>query len=500
MHHKFIGIILTISLTITLLFGGCQQTIIGENQVVFNPNETITTTETQQEDRVKTIKLPCSYNEPRTPWATPDEDTRISGSLLFDSLVRLTPDYQVEYTLAKSITTTDNIKFIIEINPAIQFSDGSPLTVENVIASFSAAVAQGSDYQSSFTHFSSQKKIDDTHLEITLSRADALFPNLLTFPIAKPTPEGYIGTGRYVYRSRSAEKFQLERNPNYWGETSSIPMIELVDLPEQEISSYSIKVGNVDCMYTDLSTTDAMNLSSSNYPVDLNQIVFLGVNCLNGRMSDMKIRQAIHAALNREYLAESVYSSRAKAAYTPFNPNFHKVADVAAGQQDLASAQSLLDEVGITQENPLTLRLIYNSANSYRTQMASQIAAQLSEIGIQVELVGKNYNDYIAALNSSSYDLYIGELKIPDNMDLTHLLTRGQNYGFGVASFEELNQAYAAAIAGTGTYETAVAAFQKYLPTIPLLYRQGMFAFSRGLSLNVIATRQDIFYNIDQWQ
>ena len=110
----------------------------------------------------------------------------------------------------------------------------------------------------------------------------------------------------------------------------------------------------------------------------------------------------------------------------------------------------------------------------------------MSEAGITVTLDGRAQEEYFAALESGSYDLYLGEILLGDDMDLSHLWTQGERYGYGVQP-------------GEG-WDSFAQLFQQEYPLIPLAFRNGTFCFSREFSLDVLAVRSDLFYNIDSWQ
>ena len=42
-------------------------------------------------------------------------------------------------------------------------------------------------------------------------------------------------------------------------------------------------------------------------------------------------------------------------------------------------------------------------------------------------------------------------------------------------------------------------ALREDLPVVPLLFKRGILCFSRDFSANIVATEQDIFYNIEEW-
>lgn len=186
-------------------------------------------------------------------------------------------------------------------------------------------MAEDSYYRNALTNISSHKATSDTQVEVTLNTADALFANLLTFPVAKLSGSTYIGTGKYVYSAKgesSQDSTILKKNPSYWGETSSIDQIELISLTKKDVATYSLKLGEIDELYTEGASSDIANLSTSNYPVTSNQLIFLGANSTRGDTANAALRQAISLALDRQYLIQSAFSTSAIVSASPLHPNF----------------------------------------------------------------------------------------------------------------------------------------------------------------------------------
>ena len=84
-------------------------------------------------------------------------------------------------------------------------------------------------------------------------------------------------------------------------------------------------------------------------------------------------------------------------------------------------------------------------------------------------------------------------------MDISGLLSPNETFGAGIPSDPEVDEAYARAKAGEITAEELDRLLREKLPVIPLLYRRGILCFARDFSVNMVATEQDIFYNIVDW-
>ncbi len=88
---------------------------------------------------------------------------------------------------------------------------------------------------------------------------------------------------------------------------------------------------------------------------------------------------------------------------------------------------------------------------------------------------------------------------MPGNLDLLSLISPHPALGPGCAQDEELLEIYRQVKAGEEELSALDAALRRSMPVIPLAYRRGIAALSPDFSANMVATEQDIFYNIGEW-
>ena len=323
----------------------------------------------------------------------------------------------------------------------------------------------------------------------------------MTFPVAKWDGSCYIGTGRYRLASQGEDSVLLERNPSYWGKQPSIQRIEMIPLKKTDVETYSLKLGKIDCLYIDGASADISNLSAGSYPVTANQLIFLGANASRGQTANAEVRKAISRAIDRDYLMRTSLTTSGKASDLPLHPDFFAMEGYTVPVQNIDEAKQMLTQAGaLDDEEMLELTLLYSTDGADRAQLANQLAAQLAQVGIQITLDGRASEDYFSALESGSYDLYLGELLLGDDMDLSHLFTRGEHYGYGAAPSQQLLSLYQTAYSTGEGWDAFAAQFVQEYPMVPLAFRSGSFCFSRQHTLGVTALRSDLFYNIDSWQ
>lgn len=406
--------------------------------------------------------------------------------LLYESLVTVDESYHWQPQLAESIEK-DGLTYTITLKEAV-FSDGSTVKASDVVSSLEAAKESGSQWERELSVVEECSALSAGTIRIVLNQQRQDFENLLTFPVAKLNSGGvYLGSGPYCL-PEDGDGTELIQNPNYSGGKGP-ESIQLLELPNSDMLRDCLRIGKINCLYDDLSGGEAMNLSEENQAVELGNLLFLGVNCESGMMAQAEMRQAVSGAVNRQVLADRVYASKATVTTTPFHPNYYQIADYKAAEYSLEDVKALLESAGLKQnqegyycsEEQERLILLYNSENSYRPQTAELLRQQLATVGLDVELKGLPYEEYMAALKEGSFDLYLGELAIDASMDIRRLLNRGENYGFGISGESSGATVYEAFQQGTASAELFLTVFEKNMPTIPLLYRQGIIVYGSGV-------------------
>ena len=118
----------------------------------------------------------------------------------------------------------------------------------------------------------------------------------------------------------------------------------------------------------------------------------------------------------------------------------------------------------------------------------------------EAEVETVEYERYLSRLASGDFDLFIAEVCVGDNVDLSPLIS-GSSVGIsGDCSDAQLLEQYYAYCAGTLDCTGFLEQFDRYAPVTPLVYRQGGAVVSPSFHAVMTPVSQDIFYNIKEWQ
>lgn len=482
--------ILAAALAALLLFSSC--TAQEENSREEVQEETVAVQSSSVNDDKKETELVLAVGRDFAfihPSQMEDEASKAIVPLLYENLVSLGDDYHWQSELAESIEQ-DGLTYTVTLRDAV-FSDGSTVRAADVVNSMMRAREEGSNWASRLSIVEDCAVLTANMVRITLTEHRQDFENLLTFPIAKEQNDGScLGSGQYLLGLTESGEQVLKLNPNFSGSGKGPDKIGLKELPNSDSLYDSLRIGSISCLFDDLSSGEAMKLSEKMEVVEIGHLVFLGVNGEEGLMAQTAVRKAVSAAVNRQMLVDRVYASRSTATDTPLHPSYYRVQDVKETELSYEEARQLLLDAGLMPnaegyfgtEEQQTLRLLYNSENSYRQQTAEMLLQQMNNIGLQIELLGLPYNEYMSVLKDGDFDLYLGELAIDESMDIRRLIEPGENYGFGCTAGNSVLQVYNSYQQGMASAELFLTVFQQNLPAIPLLYRQGLIVYDEDVT------------------
>ncbi len=230
-------------------------------------------------------------------------------------------------------------------------------------------------------------------------------------------------------------------------------------------------------------------------------------------LANANVIKAINSAIDRDMIVNSAYQGHAVKTLTPFNPKWSAVEglDTSSYIVNAEEIENLLSSAGLNEKNALgyrvsgntavNLKLVVNASNNFKKETANIIASQLSQIGLNVEVLTLDFNSYINALNNGQYDLYIGEIRLSDDQSLMPFFEKeGATVAYGIDQENNpIIQAYTQFFAGSMNVTDFMAQFNASMPFIPVCYRYGLIAYTRELNKELLSTQNDNFYNIEKW-
>ncbi|WP_310417635.1 ABC transporter substrate-binding protein [Mycoplana sp. BE70] len=361
-----------------------------------------------------------NYWDPAAGFGLVDEQV---ASLVHDSLLSFGEKGEITPGLATTWAIKDDRTVALTLREGVTFHDGTPLTAEDVKATIDR-LGEGKLAQSMVAVPGiSVTILSPSEIEVVSPEPFGVVLNALAFIKVLPkanidNPDsfktGAMGTGPYRFVSYSGNDVKLEANENWWGGTPKIKSVVFRYIEDAEARINALLTGQVDI----LTRVNAEFLSRVEGNADFNvnnqsppsQIV--GLMQHNGPLGDVKLRQAVAYAVDREAIAASVmrglnpvnYSAlpTTSAFYEPLEPKFEHNPEKA---RELIAQSSYPDGV--------TLRMATTTLVPNQLEIDQIIAASLQQVGITVELERLEVGAYRSSYNT--YDMTLDTLAVFNN-------------------------------------------------------------------------------------
>src|SRR5579875_616213 len=391
------------------------------------------------------------------------ENTAVS--LMCESLLRQAPDGSIEPGLA-SLSYRNPTTMVFTLKPGIKFWDGHPVTPADVVYSLDRAMEPkfGGFYTAVFSRVKSIAATGSNQVTITLKQPDYWLPGELSsmpgvvieksFAIKQGknygTPAGKIMcTGAYMFKSWTPGVGVVAvRNPHYWN-TSVKPLVQQITIkgvPSDATLTAGLETGAINGSYAqDISTLDQLRASKAVH-------VFQGpgwstdafiISNLHSPLGNVKVRQALSLALNRQAIINTVYHGAALMPRWESNPGtfgygksvFAKAYDSSPLlTQNLAKARRLMHEAGAVGKT-ITVGMSSQISNIAAVAGAYQEAGQAIGLNVKLQDVSaQNFINYFTDPNARKgvdgfFTVNYGDYADPAAMLATFVLPDGsQNY------------------------------------------------------------------------
>jgi peptide/nickel transport system substrate-binding protein len=343
-------------------------------------------------------------------------------TLMCESLLRIAPDGQIVPGLA-AMSRPNATTLVFDINPKATFWDGSPVTPDDVVYSLKRQTdpALAGFYGASFSRVASITATGDRQVTVKLKQPDYwLDGELASLPgmvlekkfVEKQgknygTPSGGIMcTGAYQLKSwQPATGVVATASPHYWnGGTPKVSQITLKGTSDEAALTSSLETGEISGSYAfALSTLDQLKQSNAvsvyqgpGYSTD----AFI-VSNLKGPLGDVRVRQALSLALDRQGIVDTVYRGAALIPRWFSNPGTFGYAtstfESAYEQdpefaQDVDKAKQLVKDAGAEGQ---TITIGMSSALANISAVASAYRSAGDQIGLKVNLKSVSADNYI---------------------------------------------------------------------------------------------------------
>lgn len=350
--------------------------------------------------------------------------------------------------LATSYEQVSDTEYRFNLRQGVKFHDGTPFNADAVVFSFNRVLDKNNTRSGEYSFIESVTKTSDYVVTITTKYAYSPFVSSLTDPImsiqspnTKDFTNTVIGTGPFKFVNYQKDvSTTVARFDDYWGGKPNLDGVVFYYISDAMTRLMKLENGEVDIAF-DLPQTEVKNLKNS---VDLRvsniattRTYFLYINGNKAPYNDLKFRQALNYAINKDEICENALEG---VAGKPANSIFPSVLSWSANDQitpyacDPAKAKSLLAEAGFSDINgdgyleykgqPFTISLKTYTSRPQLQPSSEVIVSELKEIGLNAKVEIETSSAIEADMNSLNYDLVLYAWNVAPTGDPDYIMYR----------------------------------------------------------------------------
>jgi len=356
------------------------------------------------------------------PHATSDIPSSRVMSQIYDTLVNQNENMEIEPGLAKSWRYIDDFTIEFKLKEGVKFHNGEEFTSKDV--KFTLLRGVESPY---IGHIIGQidpngiKIIDDYTIQISTNEP---YPPMLVnlahiagsmLNEKAVTEAGYdygmnpVGTGAFKFDTwNMGDSIELVKFNDYHGEKAKVERVVFKNIAQYISRLDELEKEKIHIAY-DISPSGIKRIEEHDQ-ITLQRspsfsTTYIGFNAQQEPYNDIRVRQAINYAVNMDMIVETVMQGAAEVASGPLGSSvwaFNQ--SLKPYEYDIEKAKTLLSEAGY--EDGFKTNIWVND-NQQRRDIASIVAKQLNEIGIDVEIKVVEWGEYLYGTADGKHDMFV---------------------------------------------------------------------------------------------
>lgn len=389
--------------------------------------------------------------------------------LLFDRLLAVDPQTgSIAPGLASSWrVSADGLTITFTLRDDILWHDGQPFSAADVEFTFKAIAnpAVGSPRQADFSLVEEFKAVDETAFTVTLADADcSILYDLGSVSIVPRHILGNddiqtshfnanpVGTGPFMFGEWvTGDHITLLRNPRYWGKVPHLDAWTYKVVADEGPLLAGLRAGQLDVI--PLSLDDLASVEAAGHfqihRYLANEYYFIGYNTDHPILGDVRVRQALSQAVDRQRLLDQILRGQGQLLDTGLLPaHWAYPQNPASWPFDPVQAARLLAEAGwvdsdgdgIRDRNgePLRLRLATNGGNAVREAIAILAQQYYRAVGVAAEVELMEWGNFLEDTFTHHFDMVVFSWPLtldPDEWELWHSSESTLDSGFNFVSY-----------------------------------------------------------------
>ena len=504
---KKILLLLLCAAMVLTMFAGCaaEDTPYEPTGDALAPEDAdVNATQPEEEGAPQEFSLAYYKERSMNPTVATDFTNRSLFSLIYQGLFFIDSNNEAIPILCKNYKfSTDYRTFTFFLMDDATFSDGTPVTVEDVLATYSAAL-KSSYYSGRFVHVKELLISNEGGISFKLSNPITDLPLLLDVPIIKASQledEHPIGSGPYIFEE-GLTGAQLRRNRAWWCASSAQKLAVTADaIPLVAAESTTHIRDQFEFADVGVVCTDPFSDSYADYRCDRELwtcenglMLFLSCNVAYSEVfSDDNLRAALTYAIDRESLAADHYRGFAQTSTLPCSPSSPYYSPSLAAKYEYDPTR-FIDALSKIKKPKEPVKLLVNKDDSLRLRAARDIAEMLTECGLETVTEEVETSKYLSYVRVGKYDLYLGQTRLSTNMDLTPFFHPYGNMSRNGVADSELYNLCLETLENSGNFYNLHKAVAEDGSIIPILFGSYSIYAKRGLVTNLSPSRDCVFF------
>jgi len=364
---------------------------------------------------------------------------------VFDALTIFNQDLELKPGLATAWRQTSPTVWRFELRQGVKFHDGAPFTADDVVFSFARAAAESSNMHSYVNDIKELRKIDDHTVEIETKVPFPILPevvngiyimnkkwceeNQATIPVDRrkglenAASFRANGTGPYKVTERQPDvRTVFVRNDDYWGEVEgNVREVIFTPIANDATRVAALLSGGVDVMEpVPVQDVARINANPNTQVLSAPELrtIFLGMDQdrdellysnVKGKnpFKDKRVRQAFYQAIDIEGIKKSVMRGMSSPSALMVAPGINGFQpDIKRLPYDTAAAKKLLTDAGYGNGFEVSMNCP-NDRYVNDSRICQTVAANLSRIGVKVNVVAETKTTYFAKLFTRDTSFYM---------------------------------------------------------------------------------------------
>jgi peptide/nickel transport system substrate-binding protein len=323
---------------------------------------------------------------------------------VYENLIKQNADGSYAPLLALDWAYVDNNTALqMHTRKGVTFTDGTPFNAAAVKANIDRAkTIRASTTGSELVSITSTEVVDDSTVKFNLApgRGGTLLdslaykPGLMVSPAAFARPDlasNPVGTGPFMLTGwRKGVSLTYDRNPNYWAKRPAVAHLELDIMLDEQAATNALKTGQISGMagswapsgplLADLKQTAGIVTK----PAPGNDVLDLSFNMTVKGFEDVRVRQAISFAVDRDALIKSLGSGRPDEQMAPPNSRYYNPKYKGYYKYNPDKAKQLLSEAGYAAG--FSFEIITNTTSTENMQVLQIMQQQFQKVGISMKI------------------------------------------------------------------------------------------------------------------